>query len=99
MMDTATPATARFRDDELLEITSIASPWIDAGLWSGLHRTSTPEYDRIAIHPAHGMAHYLLQRDPFGSTSLLYVLPDDLRLLEIGSLSECLRIFSLPTLQ
>jgi hypothetical protein len=98
-MDTATPATARFRDDELLEITEVASPWISSGLWTGLQRDRSADCDRITIHLSHGRAHYVIQRDSSGSTHLLYCLPDDWRLLIIGTLGECLQSFQTPMLQ
>jgi hypothetical protein len=94
-----TTATARFSDAELLEITSVAAPWIDTGLWTGLRRVTTPDFDRIAILPGHMMSKYLLQRDATGCTYLLYCTSDDLRVLQIGTLDECLRIFAPPTLQ
>jgi hypothetical protein len=83
--------TARFTDDELLAITTIAAPRIDAGLWLGLERDSGADFDHISIWlPYYTEAYYMIRRDPKGWTNLLFCSSANCRLIVSGGLDECL---------
>jgi hypothetical protein len=85
----------RFSDDELLEITRIAVPRIDAGLWSHLERDSGDEFDRILIWLSDGKTNCRLERDASGWTYLLFCISTEWRLIASGTLTDCLRAFSM----
>jgi hypothetical protein len=79
-----------FTDDEILDILNAAR------LRSAVSRDRGPGYDRIDLMIPHGAGRsYRFERDAVGSTYLLIVTPDDLRLLACGTLAECLNFFSM----
>jgi hypothetical protein len=73
-----------FSDDDIIEI-------LDAtGLRSAI-RDSGPGHDRLDLPIPHVAEHaYRFERDAAGSTYLLHVSPDDLKLLAVGTLADCL---------
>jgi len=65
-------------------------------LRSAVSRDRGPGHDRIDLMIPHaGGRSYRIERDAVGSTYLLIVTPDDLRLLACGTLAECLGMFSM----
>jgi hypothetical protein len=95
-MDTITLA-AKFSDDEILQITALASERIKAGLWSHLERQTSEDYDRVLVLPIGRVAHYRIERDQTGWTYLLWCSPDTWQLLVCGTFDECLRLLSITS--
>jgi hypothetical protein len=86
-----TDRPARFADNEILEVTRIASAWISAGIWSRLTRQSDHDADRILLW-LEDETHYRIERDATGWTYLVLCCTDDWKLIGSGSFYECLKL-------
>ena len=80
--------TARFTDDELVEILNAT------GLRSVVLRDNGPGHDRLDLLLPHMEGHsYRFERDATGHTYLLHSAPEELKLITSGTLEDCLDTF------
>jgi hypothetical protein len=77
-----------FSDDDIIEIINAT------GLRSAITRNSGPGHDRLdLLIPYATGSSYRFERDVTGSTYLLVASSDDLRLVAVGTLADCLQTF------